>query len=112
LPIGQDDLEEGVEGVAVVGVEEMAEFVGDDVIDAGWWCLDEFGVEVDDAAFGATAPAFGHGSKAELGWRFLEFREFGEGRDQAAREGGAGVFAVPGCDQSGDAGGVAFFRGC
>ena len=67
FPIRAKLLQQSAELRAVVGVLEVADFGGDDVIDAGGGGFDKLGVEVNGAAFEGAAPAFGHGAQAEVG---------------------------------------------
>ncbi len=59
---------EGGRTRCVVVFDEVAEFVGDDVVDAGWACLDQLQVQQDAAFFGATAPAAFHEADAPTRW--------------------------------------------
>lgn len=44
-PIRHGSIEKAVERRCVVVFNEVAEFVGDDVVDAGWACLDQLQVQ-------------------------------------------------------------------
>lgn len=59
-PIRHGSIEKVVERGCMVVFDEVAEFVGDDVVDARWACLDQLQVQQDAAFFGATAPAAFH----------------------------------------------------
>lgn len=66
-PEWADRREEAVKGGAVVGVAQVADFVGDHVIDANRRSVDEFGIEGDDAVATGAAPALGHATEADAG---------------------------------------------
>lgn len=63
-PVRHGSIEKVVERGCMVVFDEVAEFVGDDVVDAGWACLDQLQVQEDAAFFGATAPAAFHEADA------------------------------------------------
>ena len=47
LPVRHELLQQAAKIAPVIGVFEVAYFVGDNVINAGGWSVDEFGVQVD-----------------------------------------------------------------
>ena len=67
-PIRHGSIEKLVERGCVVVLDEVAEFVGDHVVDAGWACLDQLQVQQDSACFGATAPAAFHEADTPARW--------------------------------------------
>ncbi len=59
-PVRHRSIQKVVERCSVIVFDEVTEFVGDDVVDAGWACLDQLEIQQDAAFFGATAPAAFH----------------------------------------------------
>lgn len=51
----------------MVGVAQVADFVGDHVVDANRWGPDQVGIEGDDAILPGAAPAPCHHPKGNFG---------------------------------------------
>ena len=64
-PVGLGGVHQGIKGGAVVVFLQVAEFVDDDVADLRRWVLNQRGVESDDAAPAAIAPAAAHMAVAQ-----------------------------------------------
>lgn len=95
-PVRHGPVEKVIERGCVVVFDEVAEFVGDDVVDAGWACLDQLQVQQDAAFFGATAPAAFHEADAPTRWGKASKARRRQAMLKAGFEKQLSMLAVPG----------------